>query len=255
MTFGPPDAEIFRQPGLAVERTFQPDPAWLADLCRWLRCPVGALGPTGWPIVLVPETVDARFRLSEQTLQAYQQVSWSGSVTSEPLTLAARVVWVSARGGSFEAGLRCRATLDGEEVAASLLVVRIPGEAVSWGTRHVEAPPDLGTARRRRSLVIDEETVRTFAELAGARYPVHVDQSYAWSRGYPNVLVQGLALLVTQLHFSEVKGPGSARMWFRHPVPAAAALEMCRSDDDPTVWAWRMVATGQMCVLARVESP
>ena len=46
--------EMLRAPGLAVERPLELSGQWFNELCLWLRAPIGALGPLGWPMVLIP---------------------------------------------------------------------------------------------------------------------------------------------------------------------------------------------------------
>ncbi len=142
----------------------------------------------------------------------------------------------------------------GGELATSLLVMRTRGEVGSWGERDLPSLPDVGTLSRRRSLVIDEGQVRTFAELAGTRYPVHTDVRYAWERGFPNILVQGHVLAITQLHFAGVGTSGRSETWFRRPVPAASLLEVCRSQEDDSLWAFRLISTGDVAAVTRITS-
>lgn len=244
--------EIVRQPALAVEAPLQLSGAWFNQLCLWLQCRIGALGAIGWPMVLIPEVIDRRFRAWEDALQIYLRVTWSAPVPADAFTVSAEVAWVSSREGSLEVGIRSRAVRDGVELATNLLVMRTRGEAGSWGDRDVPPVPEVGTLERRRSLVIDESHVRTFAELAGTRYPVHTDVRYAWARGYPNILVQGHVLAITQLHFAGVGPSGRAETWFRRPVPAASLLEVCRSQEDESVWAVRSISTGDVAAVTRI---
>jgi hypothetical protein len=250
-----PTLEILRQPALAVEAPLQLSGAWFNELCLWLQCRIGSLGAIGWPMVLIPEVIDRRFRAAEDALQVYLRMTWSAPVPSDPFTIGAGVAWVSSRSGSVEVGVRSRAVdAGGEELATSLLVMRTRGDVGSWGERDVPSLPDVGTLSRRRSLVIDEGQVRTFAELAGTRYPVHTDVRYAWERGFPNILVQGHVLAITQLHFAGVGASGRSETWFRRPVPAASLLEVCRSQEDDSVWAFRLISTGDVAAVTRITS-
>lgn len=246
--------EILRQPALAVEAPLQLSGAWFNELCLWLQCRIGSLGAIGWPMVLIPEVIDRRFQAWEDSLQTYLRATWSAPVPSEPFTVGAEVAWVSSKEGSLEVGVRSRAADESGELATSLLVMRTRGDAGSWGKRDVPAVPEVGTLSRRRSLVIDEGQVRIFAQLAGTRYPMHTDIHYAWERGFPNVLVQGHVLAITQLHFAGVGPSGRAETWFRRPVPAASLLEVCRSQEDESVWAFRQVSTGEIAAVTRITS-
>ncbi|MGH9041997.1 MAG: hypothetical protein ACRDZ3_17395 [Acidimicrobiia bacterium] len=246
--------EIVRQPALAVEAPLQLSGDWFNELCLWLQCRIGSLGAIGWPMVLIPEVIDRRFRAWEDAVQVYVGVTWSAPVPLESFTVSANVAWVSSRDGSLEVGLRSRAVGDhGAELATSLLVMRTRGEAESWGERDVPPVPEVGTLSRRRSLVIDEGHVRKFAELAGTRYPMHTDVRYAWDRGYPNILVQGHVLAITQLHFAGVGATGRSQTWFRRPVPAASLLEVCRSAEEESIWAYRSVSTGDIAAVTRIS--
>src|SRR5882724_11557446 len=161
--------EMLRAPGLAVERSLELSGQWFNELCLWLQSPIGELGPLGWPMVLIPEIVDSRYRLGDTAVQIYQRVEWRKPVPRRDFTASGHVEWVSSRGGSFETGLATQARLGGERLADSLLVARMDGELESYGTRDLPARPDLDVSSlsRRRTLVVDEASIRHFASLAG----------------------------------------------------------------------------------------
>jgi len=248
--------EMLRQPGLAVERSLELSGQWFNELCLWLQSPIGALSNLGWPMVLIPEIIDSRYRLGDSAVQVYQRVDWFGPVPRQPFTASGHVEWVSARPGSFEAGVVTQASLGEERLARSLLVARMTGELGSYGTRALPPRPDVDPASlaRRRTLVVDEAVIRQFADLAGTHYPVHEDEHYAWAQGYPATLVQGLLLFITQLHYTGVGPTGRAEMWFRRVVPAGSLLESCQSTADPSLWAMRLVGGGQIAAIARIAS-
>ncbi len=249
-------SELLRPPGLSAQRELQLSGEWGNQLCLWLQCPLGALRSIGWPMVLIPEVIDRRFRLAESSLQVYQRVTWGAEMPRTPFTLESRVAWVSARTNSVEVGLASRARGDdGAELASSLLVTRAGGAAESWGERDVPALPEAGALARRRSLVVDENQVKTFANLAGTRYPIHDDLHYAWAQGYPNIFAQVLVLVLIQLHVAGMGPTGRLEMWFRRAVPAGSLLEVCRSEDDPSVWAFRLQGTGEVGAVARMGGP
>ncbi|HZQ77987.1 MAG TPA: hypothetical protein VFE55_11695 [Acidimicrobiia bacterium] len=250
--------DMLRAPGLAVERPLELSGQWFNELCLWLQSPIGALRTIGWPMILIPEIIDSRYRLGDSALQVYQRVEWFGAVPREPFTASGRIEWVSAQGGSCEAGIGTEAHLGGELLARSLLVARMAGELESYGRRGLPARPEVDAASlaRRRTLVVDEGTIRHFAGLAGTRYPVHDDERYAWAQGYPAILVQGLLLFITQLHFSGAGAgaTGRAEMWFRRAVPAGSLLESCQSTTDPTLWALRLIGGGEIAAITRIAS-
>jgi hypothetical protein len=251
--------EMLRAPGLAVERSLELSGQWFNELCLWLQSPIGALGNLGWPMILIPEIIDSRYRLGDTALQVYQGVEWHGPVPRHAFTASGRVEWVSGsprRAGSFEAGVLTTARLGDEELARSLLVARMAGDLESYGERGLPARPDLDVASlvRRRTLVVDEATIRHFARLAGTHYPVHENEHYAWSQGYPTILVQGLLLFMTQLYHAGVGSTGKAAMWFRRAVPAGSLVESCQSTADPELWAIRLVGGGEVAAIARISS-
>lgn len=247
---------MLRAPGLKVERSLELSGQWFNDLCLWLQSPIGELGPLGWPMVLSPEIIDSRYRLGDTALQVYQRVEWRKPVPRQQFTASAHVGWVSGRGGSFETGVATEASAAGDELARSLLVARMSGELESYGTRALPPRPevDAGALTRRRTLVVDEATVRHFAALAGTHYPVHDDEHYAWAQGYPTILVQGLLLFIIQLHYAGVGASGRAEMWFRRAVPAGSLLESCQSTADPTLWVMRLVGGARVAAMARIAS-
>lgn len=248
--------EMLRPPGLAVERPLELSGQWFNELCLWLQSPIGALGNLGWPMVLIPEIVDSRYRLGDTAVQVYQRVEWDGPVPRQAFTASGRVAWVSSRSDSFEAGLATRASAGHEELARSLLVARMDGELESYGTRALPPRPELDPASlvRRRTMVVDEATIRHFATLAGTHYPIHDNEHYAWSQGYPTILVQGLLLFLTQLYHAGVGSTGRAEMWFRRAVPAGSLLESCQSTTDPELWTIRLVGGGQVAAISRIAS-
>ena len=246
--------DTLRAPGLTVERSLELSGQWFNELCLWLQSPIGELGPLGWPMVLIPEIIDSRYRLGQTALQVYQRVEWSKPVPRREFSASGHVEWVSNRGGSFETGLTTEACVGEEHLATSLLVARMAGDLESYGRRDLPPRPevDATTLARRRTLVVDEASIRHFATLAGTHYPVHEDERYAWSQGYPTILVQGLLLFITQLHFAGVGPVGRGEMWFRRVVPAGSLLESCQSTDDPSVWAMRLVGGGEIAAIARI---
>lgn len=248
--------EMLRAPGLAVERSLELSGQWFNELCLWLQSPIGALGNLGWPMVLIPEIIDSRYRLGDTALQVYQGVEWHGPVPRQQFNASGKVEWVSSRGGSFETGLSTRARLGEEDLARSLLVARMAGDLESYGERDLPARPELDVASlvRRRTMVVDEATIRHFAMLAGTHYPIHENEHYAWSQGFPTILVQGLLLFMTQLYYAGVRATGKAEMWFRRAVPAGSLLESCQSGTDPELWAIRLVGGGEVAAVARIQS-
>ena len=96
--------EMLRAPGLTVERSMELSGQWFNELCLWMQSPIGELGTIGWPMVLIPEIIDSRYRLGATALQVYQRVEWFGPVPRREFTASGHVEWVSGRGGSFEAG-------------------------------------------------------------------------------------------------------------------------------------------------------
>jgi hypothetical protein len=247
--------DMLRAPGLAVERPLELSGEWFNELCLWLQSPIGELRAIGWPMVLIPEIIDSRYRLGESALQVYQRVEWFGPVPRREFTASGHVEWVSGREGQFEAGLATEARLGDEVLAQSLLVARMTGDMESYGVRALPTRPavDPSALNRRRTLVVDEATIRHFAHLAGTRYPVHDDERYAWAQGYPTILVQGLLLFMTQLYQAGFGLTGRGEMWFRRAVPAGSLLELCQSTADPSLWAIRLVGGGEIAAITRIS--
>lgn len=248
--------EMLRAPGLTVERSLELSGQWFNELCLSLQSPIGALGLIGWPMVLIPEIIDSRYRLGDEALQVYQRVEWNGPIPRGAFAACGRVQWVSSRQGSFEAGIATEARHGDDRLAQSLLVARMAGEVEPYGTRELSPRPelDLPSLARRRTLVVDEATVRHFGDLAGSRYPIHDDERYALARGYPAILVQGLLLFMAQLHYAGLRPTGRGEMWFQRAVPAGSLLESCQCTTDPTLWVMRLVGTGEVAAIARIAS-
>ena len=248
--------DMLRAPGLVVERPLELSGQWFNELCLWLRAPIGALGPLGWPMVLIPEIIDSRYRLGDDAVQVYQRVEWNQPVPRREFTATGHVEWLSSRDGTVETGVATEARLGDEPIARSLLVARMACDLESYGTRALPPRPPINeeSLYRRKTLVVDEATIRYFAELAGTRGPVHVDERYAWARGYPTILVQGLLLFMTQMFYAGVGPTGRGEMWFRRTVPAGSLLESCQSTEDPNLWALRLVGGGAVAAIARFSA-
>lgn len=245
--------DVYRPPGLQVERTLELSGQWFNELCLWLGRPIGDLGTIAWPMVLLPEIVDARYRFGESALQIYQRVEWNGPVPRAEFNVSARLDWVSSRNSAMEVGVATGAQFDGGERARSLVVARMAGDVGSYGIRGLPRRPDLDgmSLTRRRTLVVDSTKVREFTELAGTRYPIHDDERYARAHGYPTILVQGLLIFLIQLHHAGAGPTGRAEMWFRRPVPAGSLVESCQSMADPALWAIRLIGGGEVAAVAR----
>src|SRR2546428_13452637 len=64
---------MLRAAGLTVERSMELSGQWFNELCLWMQSPIGELGTIGWPMVLIPEIIDSRYRLGATALQVYQR--------------------------------------------------------------------------------------------------------------------------------------------------------------------------------------
>jgi acyl dehydratase len=246
-------AATFARQGAVGRRTIEPRGEWFGELCAWLRRPVADVGAIGWPMLLVPEKIDEDLAAPAETLQVYHRVSWTAPVPRTPLALEARPVWVSGRGEWAEVGLASSARADGSLLAESLMVVRSHDGLESWGERERHERPEDAPTRRRLSFSVTEPDVATFARLAGTHYPVHDDVQYAWKLGYPNVLVQGLALMLIVMHAATVGDRGTAEMWFLAPVPAGSLLTLWQGvDGGDEVWALRSTGQNQLAAVARI---
>ena len=239
-------------PGLHVERTLEPSGHWFREVCGWLRRPVRAPGTTGWPLILIPDVIDCRFRVPGDAVLIYHRVEWSEGIPPEVFDVGAAIEWISVRGRSVELGMSSRAIVGGRDVARSLLVVRAEGQAEAFGQRDVPAAPKVGPVVRHDSFVVTEEQVRTFAALAGAHHRLHDDALYAQKLGFPTVLVQGVVLLLNQLHVAGSVPDGRVEMWFKRPVPAGSIVEICRSEEDPELWVLRLAASPEASAIGRL---
>jgi acyl dehydratase len=227
---------------------------WLDELCLWLQRPRDDLGPIGWPMVLVPESVDARLALPDDTLQVFHRVSWRATVPDAELDLSCEPQWVSSSSSSTEVGIVTRARCGGDDLADSLMVVRTRLALEPWGDRALPERPAIGPGRHARSLVVDAGQVKTFAALAGTRYPIHDDPAHARRAGYPDVLIQGLLLFLIELHHANPGRAGCIDMWFRQPVPAGSLLDVRTAGRDPAITEYRLVGNGQVAAVAAVSS-
>ena len=134
--------DMLRAPGLTVERPLELSGQWFNELCLWLQSPIGELRTIGWPMILIPEIIDSRYRFGDTARQVYQRVEWFGPVPRQQFTASGRVEWVSAQSGAFETGIGTEAHLGGELLARSLLVARMTGDLESYGDRGLPPRPD-----------------------------------------------------------------------------------------------------------------
>jgi acyl dehydratase len=241
-------------PDVSASRRRTIDPAWLYDLCLWLQTPTTDPSPIVWPMLLIPEAVDRRFALPEDTLQVFHRVTWCTGLPSGELELSVRPAWVSARDGSYELGLVTTATAvgDTELLASSLMVVRTARPAEPWGERLLPRVPVVTEKERHRSLVIDRNQVDSFARLVGMKYPVHADVGYARQLGHPDVLVQGLLILLVEMHYLSPGQQGQIDVWFRGPVPVGSLVTVRSMGSDPVTSEFRLAGRDEPAAVSAV---
>jgi acyl dehydratase len=236
-----------------MTRSFRRDTDWFAALCRWLRRSVACPGPLGWAVLLLPDLVDRNLRLTDDSLQLFHALRWETDVPRN-YAASAEHLWLLDRGAGSELGIAVSASAEGAVRARSMLVAYRPGEAVEpWGTSQLERPPEDVCDRRRRTLVLGEDDVRSFADLVEAPYPIHLDVGYARNLGFPNVLVQGLLLLLVVLDEFADAPAGEVEMWFRRPVVAGSALGVYAGPDGSGLRAVTLVGSGEVAAVARVK--
>jgi acyl dehydratase len=223
------------------------DAEWLDELCLWLQRPRGDVGSIGWPMVLIPELA-----LPEDSLQVFHRVSWRAPVPIGVVELVSEPHWVSGTGSRTEIGLGTRALVGDQVVAESLMVARTRTALPDRGERALPSRPHLTDSRHARSLVVDRSQVQTFARLAGTSYPIHDDATYARGAGYPDVLLQGLLLLLIELHHADPGPAGRIEMWFRQPVPAGSLLDVHVAGENPAIAEYRLVGKDQVAATAAV---
>lgn len=243
------------------------DQEWAEELRRWLRpAGDGRPGVLGWALRLLPERVDPTLRLTEDSLQVFHGLRWTGAapapsdarsdgIVDAPVDLGVETRWVAAHRGSTEIGIATTASAGDAEVAESLLVARRPGlPAARFGTRGFERAPEESFDRGRQTLALGVDDVRGFAELVGATYPIHDDPAYARQLGYPDVLAQGLLLCLAMVFEFAEADSGRISVWFRRPVAAGTVLELCSGSapGEPGLRAIRVEGSGEVAAIAHV---
>jgi hypothetical protein len=239
-------------PDLAAERAMRFSGPWADSVCLWLGRRLGNAGALSWPAVLIPEVIDERLALPEQSVQIYHAVSWEDVVPRDEFIVGAGVAWISQRADTSEVAVRSYARIGEEPVAQSLIVARATSGLATRGVRHLPPVPDVVGLVRRRSFVVSEADIEAFVAVAGTRYRVASDLRYAREHEYPNVLVPGPLLLVLQLHFAGLECSGGIEVWFRRPVPVGCVLEACESEDNPHLWVFRPVGASDPVTVARL---
>ena len=206
-------------------------------------------------MVLIPEIVDSRYRLGQTALQVYQRVEWSKPVPLREFSASGHVEWVSSRGGSFETGLTTEPASGTKHLARSLLVARMAGDLESYGQRGLPARPELDATSlvRRRTLVVDEATIRHFAMLAGHALSRPRGRALRLGPGLPDDPGPGPAALHDAALLRRRRGGRAGR----DVVPAGGAgREPARvlpeQPPTPSLWAMRLVGGGEVAAVARI---
>lgn len=224
---------------------------WFDDLCLWLGRPLADPGTIAWPMILIPELIDTRLRLADDTVQVYQRIRWDGPVSAGLLHLESAPEWVSERGGSAELAITTWASRDSHELARSLLVVRRSAAASPWGSRRLPPVPEPGPLRRKVSFVVSEAQVQDFGNLyggwhGGLTYPGRRPPSYDTDSVLP-----GHLLLLSALHYVSAPRCRAVEMWFRRPVSAGSALAYSEDTSQPGVAVFQLIASSETVAVLR----
>jgi hypothetical protein len=204
-------------------------------------------------VLLIPEVVDPGLKLPDDVLQIYQRVWWTSAPHGDDLQLTAERQWVSSQGGSVEVGVVGKAFVHGRQVAENLAVSRYRGDGVTWGVRDVPSLPEVGITEPTHTLTIDEREVQSFVALVHADYRVHDDMRHVRQRGFANLLVPGVILLVAELRKVYPRDVATVEMWFRLPVPAGSHVRSSRSLADPTLHELRILGHDAAAAVMRVQ--
>lgn len=224
-----------------------PEPGWWDELAAWLGLPAADAVSLGWPLLLVPERLDPTLRLPDDARHTYHRVAWSAPPDAGEWRASAEAAWASSHRGWTETGLRSTADDPGGRLAESLMIVRSRGERHSWGERERPSAPEPAAGRRLLSLVVDRDDIARFADLVDLHYPIHEDPVAARRLGYPDVLVQGLALLLLVLRAATAGEAGRAEIWFRTPVVAGITVHVSEA-----AGTWWLRTGDRLAAVARV---
>jgi hypothetical protein len=247
-------------PALAAcrERCIDPRDTWGREVLRWGSEHFRSANLVAWPVFLMPDADDIPDAFMKvQSLATFCRFRWSGSPPDRPFVVTSELAWAPHQGLPSDLAIHTRGS-SGSNAAELLWVARgvdpsaanVSSQGPDWA---VPCCPRAKGLRSRHTFVFGEDEIRDLARLSNVRHLLHEDLSFAWRAGFPGLVVPGLLQLVVQLRFARVGAYGSAEIWFRRPVIAGAALQLCRSDGDPELWALRYVGTGALASIMRVR--
>lgn len=184
-----------------------------------------------WAAVLFPTLVVPSLAFPDDVWELYRSVTWDGPLTACPTEVITGADYVSARDGTVEMGVWTEAVSDAGSTARSFAVIRTAGEAVSFGIRSLPAAPPEVVTERGVSLVIDNASITSYLEIADLHHPLVDSTASAQRWGLPNQLVPSGLLLAAVLRDHD-GDQGQIEMWFRHPVPAGALINIGETNRD-----------------------
>jgi hypothetical protein len=180
-----------------------------------------------WSAVLAPAFGAGRQGLPDQSLVRYQRVAWSRPLEPGRYEFDVTPVWCSARTRSTDVAIEGRAWSGGQMVAETLIVVRTPEPAESWGRPSTPEPPTLPEPESVRTLVVTAGEIEQLAQLPAMAYGLNTNAGYAQQAGFPNAIVPA-AVLIGRLGVVSGDFPAAGRVeaWFHQPVPIGSVMQI-----------------------------
>lgn len=228
------------------------------EIDQWLQLPAGdpeGLPVAAWPLVLMRETPFEALGVVKSGLERYRRVQWSSPV---PPAFACRTTleWVAVDGGRHELAVRTTATVDGDVLAESLVVIRqdVPAGAAR-GEPSVPPAPAPGRWSDGWQFMTREDELDRFSSLVGSRSPIVDSSGLAQRHGHANRLVPGLFTTYLQL-YPPGRWPerGGVEAWYLRPVPVGAILRIVRAEDDPTTVGVVLPGRNRPASIARLRA-
>jgi hypothetical protein len=232
-------------------------PAWACDidlnaLGLWRGHSAHESSALGWPIALLPDFLEGSWTLPSDSVERFQHVSWTSPVPDGPFGATHRQEWAVRSGRRSETAVTTEAWVGVTHLASSRIVCSTQAAHPGDGVDGVPAPPRVGSGTVERRLAVTDDQVRAFSAVSGARYAAFAGSSEAGRLGFNNVVVPGPLLAMVHLLAAGMDADhGDLEVWFRRPVTVGSALELVRSDHDPSVWSIRSIATNAQLTIAR----
>lgn len=208
--------------------------------------------PRYWPVAFIPEIVGPQCRLPDDAVIKYCRIRWFEDCSRPHLDIVSDIAWSAPSADGTDVGIEVHAVRGGVRAASSLWAIRHTGGEPAHGHRDLPKPPDVGQGIYDHDLVVSEGLAAEFGRIVAPRFTVMTDILAAHHRGFANVLVGGLLLLLLEQDRRPLGPRGALEMWWLEPIPAGCVISAFRTAADPDLLHYRLPGRAAPAAILRV---